>query len=324
MTETPPARADDSGSQPDEGRTNALGLTFGLLGDEWTLLLLRLAHQGARRYSEFSAALPISYAVLTSRLEVLVQEGLLERRVYQQKPVRAEYVLTPKGLGIWPLLVAIWSWEKTWVPYHAIAVPAMRHQPCGETFTPLYCCRACSRPVGAPDLEATWGPSGGWKRSVPATRTRRRSTRRGRAQHTYYPETMAVFGNRWSSALVGAAFMGVHRFTEFQEKLGAPPSLLADRLSSLCEHEIFHRLSLEGREDWAEYRLTPKGMAFFPIIGTSLDWGETWYSEPGAPVLNWVHEECGQEFRGRLTCNSCARELTRAHIIVEDEDQDEE
>lgn len=76
---------------------NALARGFGLLGDEWSLFLLRLTLQGLTRYSEFRAALPISHAVLSSRLETLVREGLLEKRVYQEHPVRAEYLLTERG-----------------------------------------------------------------------------------------------------------------------------------------------------------------------------------------------------------------------------------
>ena len=318
--------AERQGGRPDpapaerSGGTNALGITFGLLGDEWTLLLLRNALLGARRYSDFSAALPISYAVLTSRLDLLVREGIMERQVYQQKPVRAEYVLTLKGGGVWPILVAIWSWERTWVPEHAYSTPGMRHRLCGKDFTPRYVCRACDRSVTARDLEATWGPGGGWISSVPEARTRRRSESRGRAQKSFYPDTMAVFGNRWSSALVGAAFMGVSRFTDFQQVLGAPPSLLADRLASLCERDILHQVKLEGRSDWSDYHLTAKGLDFLPVIGVALEWAEHWYASDKGPVLEWKHLTCGQEFTGVLVCDQCDQRLSGADITLTPDD----
>ena len=301
------------------GGTNALGIAFGLLGDEWTLLLLRHALLGARRYSDFSASLPISYAVLTARLELLVRESIMERQVYQQNPVRAEYVLTAKGRGIWPILVAIWTWERTWVPEHSYDTPAMRHAACGQESTPRYCCRTCGERVTAYDLAATWGPSGSWKRSVPEARTRRRSESRGRAQEVFYPDTMAVFGNRWSSSLVGAAFMGITRFTDFQEVLGAPPSLLADRLASLCEREILHQVEVEGRPDWAEYKLTPKGLDFLPVIGLALEWAEHWYHAEEGPVLEWKHRACGETFVGVLVCDRCDQELSGADIVIRPE-----
>jgi DNA-binding HxlR family transcriptional regulator len=230
--------------------------------------------------------------------------------------VRAEYVLTAKGRGVWPILVAIWTWERTWVPEHAYATPPMRHAVCGGESAPRYCCRACGGSVTAHDLVATWGPSGGWKRSVPEARTRRRSESRGRAQTTFYPDTMAVFGNRWSSALVGAAFMGITRFTDFQEVLGAPPSLLADRLGSLAEHEILHQVKVEGRSDRAEYALTPKGLAFLPVIGVALEWAEHWYPGEDGPVLDWQHRACGQAFVGVLVCDRCDGILAGSEILI--------
>jgi DNA-binding HxlR family transcriptional regulator len=300
-----------------EGGTNALGVAFGLLGDEWTLLLLRYALLGVRRYSAFSAALPISDAVLTSRLDLLAREHVLERHEYQQNPPRAEYVLTAKGRGVWPVLLAIWSWERAWVDEHSYATPPMRHQTCGQQFVAEYTCSACHQRVTALDLHAEWGPSGGWTRSVPEARTRRRSPSRGRPHSVFYPDTMAVFGNRWSSALVGSAFMGIKRFNDFQDVLGAPPSLLAQRLASLCEHDIFEQVQLADRPDWSEYALTRKGIDFFPVIGLTLEWAEHWYRSTEGPVLEWTHNACGQPFHGVLTCDQCHEPLTGNDVIVD-------
>ena len=79
------------------GGVNAVGRMLGVLGDEWTLLLVQQSLLGATRYGEFAARLPISHAVLTKRLTALTADGLLERTIYQQRPPRYEYVLTPKG-----------------------------------------------------------------------------------------------------------------------------------------------------------------------------------------------------------------------------------
>lgn len=299
---------------------NALSRAMGLLGDEWTLMLLRHALLGATRYSDFCARIPISNAVLTARLEVLVREELFERRVYQDKPVRAEYVLTAKGRSVWPILVMIWSWERRWVPEHPYPTPPMEHRLCGRTFTPQYCCAHCGKQVDATGMDSAWGPSGGWRRSVPEVRTRRRSTSRGRrGERTFYPDTMAVFGNRWSSAVVGAAFLGVHRFKDFEEALGTPPSLLADRLAALTEQGIFQQVQLERRPDWAEYRFTAKGLDFFPVIAALIEWSERWYAADEGPVIAWTHRDCGAPFKGVLTCDQCGEPLAGADVALQEE-----
>ena len=215
-----PIRGGDKGGMSSIDQPNALSRAFGVLGDEWTLLLLGDALSGTRRYSEFNADLPISHAVLTSRLDLLVEESLMERHIYQTHPVRSEYALTPKGRAVWPILVAIWNWERTWVPDHAYSTPAMRHVLCGHEFSPRYCCRACDAQVKAQDLQAQWA-SGGWRRSVPETRTRRRSPSRRRAQQSFYPDTMTVFGK---PMVVGAGGCRLHGDQPFHRFPGSPGS----------------------------------------------------------------------------------------------------
>jgi DNA-binding HxlR family transcriptional regulator len=317
--------ADGAETDPPAGRgqsaPNALARGFGLLGDEWSLFLLRLSLQGLTRYSEFRAALPISHAVLTSRLETLAGAQLVEKRVYQQHPVRAEYVLTERGRSTWPILVSIWGWERAQVTQHAYATPPLHHKKCGRDFLPVLTCAHCHAPAGPRDLKSAWGPSGGWRESVPETTTRRRSdSRRTAVAHSFYPDTMAVFGNRWSSALVGAAFLGVRRFTDFQSLLAVPPGLLSDRLSSLCAHGILQQVQTAARPDWAEYRLTAKGLAFFPVIATAIAWSERWLSSPEGPAVSMVHRACGSPFHGVLACDQCDAVLAAADIEFGPED----
>src|SRR4051794_3876450 len=115
---------------------------LGVLGDEWTLLIAQQALLGATRYGEFAARLPISNAVLTRRLSAMTDDGLLARSIYRDRPPRYEYVLTPRGRSLWPVLTAIWEWERRWVPDHAERLPAMHHLGCDADFAPLVTCRA--------------------------------------------------------------------------------------------------------------------------------------------------------------------------------------
>ncbi|MCD9153886.1 winged helix-turn-helix transcriptional regulator [Aeromicrobium duanguangcaii] len=289
---------------------NALSRGFGVLGDEWTLFLLRFALQGCRRYTEFSTRMPISHAVLSGRLEALVRSGLMVRHEYQQRPPRNEYVLTDSGRATWPILAAIWGWERTWVHEHSYETPPMRHITCGQETTPVLTCRECHRPVTVRDLDTSWGPAGGWRSSVPETATRRRSSTRGTAVgHTFYPDTMAIFGNRWSWSLMGAALLGVRRFSEFEAALGLPPSLLSGRLSTLREHGIIEQVTADSSTERSEYRLTDKGLAFFPVIAMTIGWAERWFAVDEGPALVQKHRACGADFVGELTCDRCGEPL---------------
>ena len=84
--------------------------TTDLIGDWWTPMVMREAFLGRRRFEEFQGALSLSRGVLAQRLARLVDEGLLEKRPYQERPVRFEYVLTEKGRDFYPVLAAMWRW----------------------------------------------------------------------------------------------------------------------------------------------------------------------------------------------------------------------
>ena len=99
---------------------------LGLLGDEWTLLVVQQALMGATRYAEFQARLPISNSVLARRLQTLTDEGVLLRQEYQSNPPRSSYVVTARGRSLWPMLVSIWEWERRWVSEHTEVLPNSR------------------------------------------------------------------------------------------------------------------------------------------------------------------------------------------------------
>jgi len=292
------------------GGTNAVGRMLGLLGDEWTLLILQQATLGATRYGQFTARLPISHAVLTRRLRAMTDDGLLARRTYQAKPPRAGYVLTPRGRALWPVLVSIWEWERHWVPDHAQRLPAMHHTVCGEDFAPVLQCAACTEPVTEKDIGAHWGPSGGWSRSMPVLSTRRRSSSDrvdGRAD--LFPETMSILGDRWAFALLVAAFVGASRFGDFRDQLGAPPGSLADRLQIFTANGVL--AAGDGR-----YRLTEKGRAFFRVLVSSLQWAQLWFLAPEGPAVILTHTGCGQRFDAVLACDQCAGPLRGTQVTA--------
>lgn len=289
------------------GDTNAVGRMLGLLGDEWNLLILQQALLGAKRYSDFAARLSISNAVLSNRLRVLVSQEMLT----------ADYRPTPRSRTLWPVLLAIWEWELTWVAENRQWLPLMRHENCGERFSPVLRCANCRRPARVGDIDLTPGPSGTWPRSAPRAVTRRRSdSDTGSARQAgLFPETMSVLGNRWAAALLVAAFLGTTRFTDFRVQLGAPPSLLTQRLQTFCAIGV---LTLDPADGTA-YVLTDKGQAFFGVLVAALQWSQRWFHAPEGPAMMLTHKAdggCGRPFTGEFSCDHCDERLRGTEILV--------
>ena len=278
------------------GQRNAIGVTLGLLGDEWSLLILREALLGASRFVDWRARLPVSNAVLTARLTRLTDAGLFLRG--------NGYRLTERGADVWSILLSIWAWEDRWVASHVEHLPGRVHRLCGKPFDPVLVCSACDTPVLAADhsLEGGFGPSGSWDRSVPEATTRRRSAG---SEAGFFPETNALIGNRWSAALVGAAFQGVHRFSDFQRCLNTSPTMVADRIRTLC--------SLGVLSD--DYRLTAKGLAFFPVVMCLVAWAQRWFRAAEGPALIHRHIPCVSTFIAALDCSTCGDRLARKDVV---------
>ncbi|RZS44796.1 HxlR family transcriptional regulator [Herbihabitans rhizosphaerae] len=113
-----------------------------LLGDQWTMLVLRESFHGVTRFGDLQSALGIARNTLTERLDRLTGAGLLTRRRYQTKPARWEYVLTESGRDFYPVLTAIMGWGDRWLQADKPPV-SLRHNGCGQHTHAKVVCAAC-------------------------------------------------------------------------------------------------------------------------------------------------------------------------------------
>lgn len=125
-----------------------------VVGERWTLLVLRDAFQGKRRFEEFSRSLPVARNVLTDRLRTLVEHGVLERRQYEERPPRYEYRLTPKGMDLYPVIVALIQWGDRYLAGADGPPVDLVHRDCGGGVGAEAVCRDCGNPVRARDVQA--------------------------------------------------------------------------------------------------------------------------------------------------------------------------
>src|SRR5688500_13683640 len=97
-----------------ESMNCSIARSLEIVGDWWTLLVVRDALLGIRRFEHFQARLGIARNILTARLKGLVDRGILERHAYQERPRRFEYRLTKKGLDLFPVIIALKEWGDRW------------------------------------------------------------------------------------------------------------------------------------------------------------------------------------------------------------------
>jgi len=136
----------------------SLARSLAVVGDRWTLLILRDAFLRVRRFEEFEASLGIARRVLSERLALLAGEGILKKIAYQDNPLRHEYRLTEKGLELYPVILSLVHWGDKYYDKKKGPPLLHRHKVCGHDFRAVMTCSECGEPVSARDVIVHPGP----------------------------------------------------------------------------------------------------------------------------------------------------------------------
>jgi len=297
---------------------------IGVLGDAWTLRILRTVFRGQRRHSDFLAALGVSRAVLSDRLGKLTAAGVLERRL--SDGAHPQYWLSESGLDLWSLFLAMWQWESDWGTAQDpdswapdLPRPQLTHTRCGHAMRPDLRCTTCQAQVSPFETRA-WpqiqepaahsAVSGAGAASAPLFRRARSD---GAAHGSARPaqRLIRVIGDRWNSAVVAAAFRGTRQFARFQSDLHIAPGQLSARLQELQDLGILRAQTYAGSR--LQYRLTRAGIALFPITLELMRWGQRWL-QPHDTTAAVQHLPCGEALQARWHCSACKLELARETV----------
>jgi DNA-binding HxlR family transcriptional regulator len=136
----------------------SIARTLELLGERWTLLVIRDVLSGNRRFGEIHESLGVARNVLSARLQRLVDEGILERRRYQERPARYEYFLTEKGLDLWPTMMAMLAWGDRHLAGLEGPPIVVVHKGCGGHVNDRRICERCGKPLEVREARAVPGP----------------------------------------------------------------------------------------------------------------------------------------------------------------------
>jgi DNA-binding HxlR family transcriptional regulator len=137
----------------------SVALTLGIVGERWTMHVLREAFLGVRRFEDFRRNIGVARNILSDRLNTLVAEGILRRQLYSEHPPRYEYRLTRKGVDLYGILIELMKWGNRYSPNADGPAVVLRHRDCGAVIEPQHACPDCGRHVQAWDLEALPGPA---------------------------------------------------------------------------------------------------------------------------------------------------------------------
>jgi DNA-binding HxlR family transcriptional regulator len=141
----------------------SLSRTLAVIGDRWTLLILRECFLRVRRFEGFQSSLQITRHLLSERLKKLVRFGILRRVPYSEAPKRYEYILTQKGLDLYPVIMAMVHWGDAHMGDERGRPLLHEHKTCGKLFDPVMVCSECGEPLHARQVHVHAGPGLGTK-----------------------------------------------------------------------------------------------------------------------------------------------------------------
>jgi DNA-binding HxlR family transcriptional regulator len=141
------------------GQECSVARALEVVGERWTILILRDAFLGVRRFDEFQRSLGVARNVLATRLQRLVDAGLLERVRYQERPERHEYRLTAMGIDLWPTVVALMQWGDRHLAGADGPPLRLEHRDCGGEMTDRRLCAACGAELGPRDVRPARVPA---------------------------------------------------------------------------------------------------------------------------------------------------------------------
>jgi DNA-binding HxlR family transcriptional regulator len=128
-----------------------------VIGEWWSMLIVRDTFLGVRRFDDFQARLGISRNILTARLTSLVEAGVLDKVPYQERPLRHEYRLTAKGRDLWSVLTTMREWGDKWAAPGGAPLELV-HDACGEIMALSHNCSTCGGAVDSRSVRARPGP----------------------------------------------------------------------------------------------------------------------------------------------------------------------
>lgn len=292
-------------------RTCSIWRSLEVVGDTPTLLILEASWLGARKFDELREKTGLLKALLSDRLKRLVETGLVNKKRYCDAPPRYEYVLTRKGRGVYWTSLMMLRWETGWGGGSGKIAVTLTHEPCGNTFTPDPACGHCGNTIDATQVEWEQGPGVGLMAPVYSRRRQQRES--SQAATSLLDQAAQIMGDRWASLIMRSIFTGINRFDDIRQDTAIATNILSERLKWLESIGVIRQHAYPSTPPRNEYRVTRKGVEYYPVLLMLMRWGDRYYVSPEGPPVLLKHTTCGHKLDPQVVCSCC-----RAPIKPED------
>ncbi|GAB5413837.1 MAG: hypothetical protein Cons2KO_14400 [Congregibacter sp.] len=284
-----------------------------VLCDRWTMSVLLLAFTGVTRFNDFRAKSGIASRQLTQRLLALESHGIMIRMPYSLRPLRHGTYLTPMGEDLFQVFACMTSWEQIWGGLADELKLEVRHLDCHQSaVSPQLVCSHCKAQIHALDIVGLEEALPRQDR-LPSKKTmyrRSSSLRASQSLPSPLPHAIEIVGDKWTIEILVIVFMRIGSFVDIQEASGISSNVLSDRLGRLGELGILRQVTNAETERTGTYKVTQKGVAFYPILLALQSWADKWLPNRLRSPLPLRHKLCGRPLATEVSCDHCELDLT--------------
>ena len=295
-------------------RTCSIWRSLEVVGDTPTLLILEACWLGARKFDELRQRTGLLKALLSDRLKRLVEAGVLAKHRYTDSPPRYDYVLTEKARDSYWISLMMLRWESLWNHDPGKIEVVLTHKPCGHEFTPEPACGHCHGRIDATQVEWREGPGVG----LMAPLYSRRRQQRDSVSHTSLMDQSAqLMGDRWASLIMRSIFTNINRFDDIRQDTAIATNILTERLTWLQEIGVIRQHAYPSNPPRHEYRVTRKGVDYYPILLMLMRWGDRYFVSPEGPPVVLDHKGCGHALDPQVVCSHCGATVVADDVSFE-------
>ena len=280
-----------------------------LVGDRWTLLILRDLFLGRNRFEALQANTGAGRATLSRRLLSLAEGDMVRKSLYSA--ARYEYQLTEKGSSLFSAAMLAWRWELKYMAADSSELPtSLVHHLCGKPLFPEARCHSCENILTRSDVRLADDAST-FRQQVmliqsESKRRKRRQSSNGEDQAMSH--IAGLVGDRWSILILVAMFFGMAKFDEFLQLLGIATNILGERLSLLVQYQVVTKQAYQNNPVRYRYLLTERGEDLYGFVMAVWQWAKTW-TDVGESENGLVHN-CGKPLVVDVSCGACSSSLS--------------
>ena len=304
----------DTASPSGELTATSLRRALSILGDPWTMLILKEAFNGVRRFSAFQRALNVPKQTLSLRLAHLCREQMLYRRYLSPRHTTLEYAPTAKTHDLQQAMYSIWLWHEAH-PGDVDVLPFdIVHNTCGKRLAATFRCMHCSESADSRSIDI--------RRSDPPQfedSSRARLARRNDAAFTAVVEheqaglvAATLVGDVACNEILYLLFQGPRHMQAIAAELGLGLPVVRGRLDKLRDLGLVSE-QRDGRK--LIYSTLPRAEGFYPLLLSIAAWGDRWCNQ-GQPPPELIVHECGNLLRGRFACDHCGEWVMRENASI--------